>query len=98
MSDDHLILKDSKSSPELIGGLTIEDERQAELTLLMLLEDMPQEDRVPFLKENNISYEEFNRIYEKWFRVLERYRKEKADARTNETLSPANNSDSSETS
>ena len=83
MSENHLILNETK--PELIGGLTIEDERKAELTLLMLLEDMPQEDRVPFLKENNISYEEFNRIYEKWFRVLERYRKEKANARTNET-------------
>lgn len=84
-NDDYLILPTPESKPELIGGLTIEDERKAELTLLTLLEDMPQEERVPFLKENNISFEEFNRIYEKWFRVLERYRKEKSDARPNET-------------
>ena len=84
-NDDHLILPTSESKPELIGGLTIEDERKAELTLLMLLEDMPQEERVPFLKENGISFDEFNRIYEKWFRVLERYRKEKSDARPNKT-------------
>ena len=83
MSDDHLIISESK--PELIGGLTIEDERQAELTLLMLLEDMSQSERIPFLQEAGVSFDEFNRIYEKWFRVLERYRKEKSDARPNKT-------------
>ena len=96
MSDDHLIISESK--PELIGGLTIEDERQAELTLLMLLEDMSQSERIPFLQEAGVSFDEFNRIYEKWFRVLERYRKEKANGRTNETPSPTSNSDFSETS
>lgn len=66
----------------------LQRERRAELTLLCLLEDMPQIERQPFLEENGVSFEEFNRIYEKWFRVLERYRKEKANGRyTNIPLS-----------
>jgi hypothetical protein len=55
----------------------IQRERRAELTLLALLEDMPQEERVPFLKEAGVSSDEFFRIYEKWERVLIKYREEK---------------------
>lgn len=69
---------DTKSNSELIGGLTIEDERKAELTLLALLEDMPQSSRIEFLEELGVPFEEFNRIYEKWYRVLDRYQKEKS--------------------
>ena len=78
---------DTKSNPELIGGLTLEDERKAELTLLALLEDMPQPERIPFLLENGITPEEAIRIYEKWYRVLLRYREEK---KLNEEVTFAN--------
>jgi hypothetical protein len=59
--------------------MTVEREREAELTLLLLLEDMPVEDRVPFLQEHGISRAEFERVYEKWYRVLEAYRKDKQE-------------------
>jgi len=59
-----------KSSP-------IYQERLAELTLLAKLEEMPQPERAPFLKELGVSFDEFNRIYNKWHHVLEAYRAER---------------------
>jgi hypothetical protein len=60
----------------------IQRERRAELTLLCLLEDMPQEERIPFLQEAGVSSDDFFRIYSKWEHVLIKYRetKEKQNA------------------
>ena len=60
--------------------MNIEDERKAEMTLLLLLEDMPQSERIPYLQELGVSAGEFERIYKKWYRVLEKYRKEKENS------------------
>ena len=57
--------------------MTVAQEREAEMTLLLLLENMSMEDRVPFLQEVGVSRAEFERIYEKYHHLMERYRKEK---------------------
>jgi hypothetical protein len=66
-------------------ALSITQERYAELTLIYFLETQSDKECKKVIRELQISQAELERLYEKWARVIKRFRQEKPDAK-NESI------------
>lgn len=55
----------------------IDRDRRAELTLLAIMEEVPEESKNSFLLEHGVTRAEYDRLCEKYSRVLKKAREEK---------------------
>jgi hypothetical protein len=58
-------------------SLTISEERKAELTLLGVMVDLSEEEKLKFLNTHRISIEEYNQLQEKYKHILNLYKQAK---------------------
>jgi hypothetical protein len=69
--------KPTPSTKDLEPYMTIDREREAELTLLSLILTMNPVEIEEFLLEMDISPEEYQQLQEKYSRIINRYNEEK---------------------
>jgi hypothetical protein len=58
-------------------SLTISEERKAELTLIGVIIDLPEDEKLKFLLSLGISIEEYNQLKEKYKHILNLYNEAK---------------------